>query len=116
MRNVECGMRNGEWAARPIPDLADELRQSDVSSQERLQTARLYRQSAIRNPHSAFPWVMAQTWHDLLFAHWPVDAEAMRAALPSPFVPDTFAGHAWLGVVPFWMSGVRARGLPEIPW
>ena len=70
------------------------------------------------NPQSLTPnpWVMAQTWHDLLFAHWPVDAAALQAALPSPFVPDIFDGQAWLGVVPFWMSGVRARGLPAIPW
>ena len=23
------------------------------------------------------PWVMAQTWHEVLFAHWPVPAEAL---------------------------------------
>jgi uncharacterized protein YqjF (DUF2071 family) len=67
-------------------------------------------------PPPPLPWVLAQTWHDLLFAHWPVDTAVMQGALPSPFAPDTFAGHAWLGVVPFWMSGVRARGLPAIPW
>ena len=28
---------------------------------------------------------------------------------------DTFDGQCWIGVVPFWMSGVRARGLPAVP-
>jgi uncharacterized protein YqjF (DUF2071 family) len=59
---------------------------------------------------------MVQTWHDLLFAHWPVPVEVMRAALPKPFVPDVFDGQAWVGIVPFWMSDVRLRGLPAIPW
>jgi uncharacterized protein len=61
------------------------------------------------------PWVMAQNWHDLLFAHWPIAVEAMRALVPPELELDTFDGHCWVGVVPFWMSGVRARGLPGIP-
>jgi len=28
------------------------------------------------------PWVMAQSWHDLLFAHWPVDAAELQLLLP----------------------------------
>lgn len=57
---------------------------------------------------------MAQTWRDLLFAHWPVDAAEMRRALPAPLVPDTFEGRAWLGVVPFRMTGIRPFGLPAV--
>jgi len=37
-------------------------------------------------PLPAGPWVMAQSWHDLLFAHWPVD------------------------------TGARLRGTPSLPW
>lgn len=58
---------------------------------------------------------MAQTWHDLLFAHWPIPVEVMRPLVPSQVELDTFDRQAWVGVVPFWMSGVRARGLPAIP-
>ncbi len=58
---------------------------------------------------------MAQTWHDLLFAHWPIPPEVMRALVPSQLLLDLFDGQCWLGIVPFWMSGVRARGLPPIP-
>jgi uncharacterized protein YqjF (DUF2071 family) len=61
------------------------------------------------------PWVMAQTWHDLLFAHWPIPVEVMRPRVPAELALDTFAGHCWVGVVPFHMSGVRARGLPALP-
>jgi uncharacterized protein YqjF (DUF2071 family) len=62
------------------------------------------------------PWVMAQVWHDLLFAHWPIARGAMRAAIPPALELDTFEGEAWLGVVPFHMSGVRVRGTPPVPW
>ncbi len=67
-------------------------------------------------PLPASRWVMAQSWHDLLFAHWPVDISALRKAVPSALAIDTYQGQAWLGVVPFRMSGVRLRGTPSVPW
>jgi uncharacterized protein len=67
-------------------------------------------------PPVAGPWVMAQTWHDLLFAHWPVPLAALRALIPAALEIDTCDGAAWLAVVPFRMSGVRIRGTPAIPW
>src|SRR5437773_3485303 len=30
-------------------------------------------------PMPAGPWVMAQSWHDLLFAHWQVDRTVLRS-------------------------------------
>jgi uncharacterized protein YqjF (DUF2071 family) len=62
------------------------------------------------------PWVMAQTWHDLLFAHWPVPMAALRSQIPASLEIDTFDGAAWVAVVPFRMSGVRLRGTPSVPW
>jgi uncharacterized protein len=59
---------------------------------------------------------MRQTWHDLLFAHWPIPVETMRPHIPSPLVLDTYEGMAWIAVVPFRMSGVTPRGLPDVPW
>jgi uncharacterized protein YqjF (DUF2071 family) len=67
-------------------------------------------------PMPAGPWVMAQSWHDLLFAHWPVDAEALRPLIPPQLQIDTFEGRGWLAVVPFRMTGVRLRGTPAMPW
>jgi uncharacterized protein YqjF (DUF2071 family) len=54
-------------------------------------------------------------WVDLLFAHWPVPAEALRAHLPAGLELDTFEGQAWLGVVPFRMEDVAPRFLPAPP-
>lgn len=58
---------------------------------------------------------MHMTWERLLFAHWPVPVEALRSHIPEGLDVDTFEGEAWIGVVPFGMTGVRHRLLPEIP-
>jgi uncharacterized protein len=62
------------------------------------------------------PWIMTQTWHDLLFAHWPVDADALRPLIPASFEIDLYGGQAWLGIVPFRMTNVAPRGVPALPW
>jgi uncharacterized protein len=62
------------------------------------------------------PWLMTQTWHDLLFAHWPVHAEALREHVPPGFEIDRFDGQAWIAVVPFHMTNVAPRGVPALPW
>lgn len=61
------------------------------------------------------PWVMTQRWHDLLFAHWRVPAQALRALIPPALELDLFEGEAWVGVVPFRMSAVRLRACPPFP-
>src|SRR5215204_2045661 len=66
-------------------------------------------------PRLARPWVMAQTWHDLLFMHWPVAPEVLRPHLPAGLTLDTFNRQAWIAVLPFWMSGIRGRGCPPVP-
>ena len=58
---------------------------------------------------------MEQSWRDLLFAHWPVAADAMRALVPRELELDLRDGSAWVAVTPFRMSGVRWRGLPPVP-
>lgn len=58
---------------------------------------------------------MQQTWSKLLFAHWPLKAEILRPLIPTAFTLDTFDNTAWIGVVPFYMSNVRFRGLPALP-
>jgi uncharacterized protein YqjF (DUF2071 family) len=57
------------------------------------------------------PWGMHQTWSDLLFAHWTVPAAQLRPRLPPGLELDTFAGDAWIGIIPFRMSNVAPRGL-----
>ena len=61
------------------------------------------------------PWVMAMRWHDLLFMHWPIRPAVLRPLIPAALTLDTFDGWAWLGVVPFRMTGVRPRCLPALP-
>lgn len=66
-------------------------------------------------PLPSGPWIMKQTWNDLLFAHWPVALEAIRPLVPKQLPLDVHGGKCWVGVIPFWMSGIRGRGLPPIP-
>ncbi len=67
-------------------------------------------------PPLSSPWVMKQVWHDLLFAHWPVPVEQLRPMIPPALQLDTYEGQAWIGVVPFRMSGIRPRWMPAVPW
>jgi uncharacterized protein YqjF (DUF2071 family) len=62
------------------------------------------------------PWFMTQSWHDLLFAHWPVDARSLQERLPAGLPLDTFDGQAWLGIIPFHMTNVAPRGVPSVPF
>ncbi|MGH7576823.1 MAG: YqjF family protein [Longimicrobiales bacterium] len=63
-------------------------------------------------PLPATPWVMVQSWRDLLFAHWPVPADRLRALVPAPLELDVFEGDAWVTIAPFRVAGLRLRGLP----
>ena len=67
-------------------------------------------------PIPATPWLMAQSWQDLLFAHWPLPPGMIRERLPAGLELDTFDNQAWLGVVPFRMTGIHRRGNPSMPW
>jgi uncharacterized protein len=59
--------------------------------------------------------MMKQTWHDLLFAHWPVPQATLRPIVPAQLELDLFGGQCWVGVVPFRMSGVTGRAMPALP-
>jgi uncharacterized protein len=61
------------------------------------------------------PWIMSQSWHDLLLAHWLIDDAQLRPLIPAALEIDKFQGEAWIGVVPFRMSGVRLRATPALP-
>lgn len=67
-------------------------------------------------PLPAQPWTWRQSWHDLLFAHWPIPAEMLRRFVPDALEIDQFDGTSWLGIVPFRMTGVMRRPLPNMPW
>src|SRR5687767_3978861 len=62
------------------------------------------------------PVLLHQNWHHLLFLHWEVPVADLQALIPSRLTVDTFEGHAYVGLVPFTLTGVRAVGTPPLPW
>jgi uncharacterized protein YqjF (DUF2071 family) len=58
---------------------------------------------------------MAQTWVDLLFAHWEVRPEAVRDLVPKELQLDTFGGRAWIGITPFGVRNLRSRLTMPVP-
>ena len=61
------------------------------------------------------PWVMFQSWQNLLFAHWRVSARDLRQHVPAPLVLDEYGGWAWVGLTPFWLADLHARFMPAVP-
>ena len=55
-------------------------------------------------------------WLDLLFMHWRIDSDALQRLMPEGLEIDTFDGSAWIGIVPFRMTGVAPRFSPNIPF
>jgi uncharacterized protein len=60
--------------------------------------------------------VMFQRWRDVTFVHWRYPSDVVQRLLPAPLEVETFDGLAWVGLVPFTMSGLRPPGLPALPW
>src|SRR3954447_16623502 len=61
------------------------------------------------------PWVMGQTWVDLLFAHWAVRPGDLRPLVPRELELQTWDDRAWLGVTPFGVRSLRPRLAPPGP-
>jgi uncharacterized protein YqjF (DUF2071 family) len=59
---------------------------------------------------------MGQTWDDLLFVHYRVPSETLRPLVPQDIELEENSGTAWLGVTPFVITGLRARGLLPLPF
>ena len=66
-------------------------------------------------PLARGPWLGRQVWADLAFLHWRIPASTLRPLVPAPLQIQEFDGSSWVGVVPFRMEGVMARGLPDLP-
>ena len=59
---------------------------------------------------------MRQDWHHLLFLHWEIPLSELQALLPAGLDLDTFEGKAYVGLVPFTLTGVRPILTPPLPW
>jgi len=79
----------------PLPTLDDRLRVRD---------------------RAASPAVMYHSWRELLFVHWRVEPQRIQRTLPKGLYVDTFAGDAYVGIVPFFMRRIRPRFMPPLPW
>jgi uncharacterized protein len=82
--------------------------------------ARRQRTALEHRDHRPWPlpdgaWVMAQTWADLLFCHWPVPAAQLAPHVPASLPLDLFDGSAWVSITPFEVQGTRPRGVPPPP-
>jgi uncharacterized protein YqjF (DUF2071 family) len=58
--------------------------------------------------------IMRQRWRDLLFLHWAFDPATVRPLIPEELELDLFDGRAYVGLVPFTMTGVRPVGFPSL--
>ncbi len=68
-----------------------------------------------RKPATNLPWLMKQTWSDILFAHYPVPRKILEKLIPTELTLDTFYQTGWVSIVPYFTSSVHLRGLPPIP-
>lgn len=59
---------------------------------------------------------MFHRWSELLFLHWEVPAASLEPLLPPGLTLDTYEGKAYIGLVPFTMSGIRPVWFPAVPW
>ena len=66
-------------------------------------------------PLPRVPWIMRQTWNDLLFAHWSLGPSELRPLVPRELELDLFDGKVWVAVTPFHMTDVAFRGAPPVP-
>jgi uncharacterized protein len=89
---------------------------SDALAAVRRQRASLERTDHRPFPLPRGPWVMGQSWIDLLFAHWAVREATLRAAVPAGIPIDTFQGSAWIGITPFEVIAAHPRAVPPLPW
>ncbi len=58
---------------------------------------------------------MGQTWESLVFVHWRVSVDELRPLIPAGLEIEELDGSAWLGIVPFRITGLRARGMAPLP-
>jgi len=59
---------------------------------------------------------MYHRWDLISFVHWRYRPAVVEPMLPRGLRLETFDGSAWIGLTPFLMTGLRAPGVPAVPW
>lgn len=59
-------------------------------------------------------WKYYQEWNRLLFFHFEVSFDVLRALVPESLELDSFDGKYYISVVPFTMEEIRPRLLPAV--
>jgi uncharacterized protein YqjF (DUF2071 family) len=67
-------------------------------------------------PIPTAPWVIEQSWQNLLFAHWPVAPDMLRSFVPAPLTLDVYGTDAYISITPFYLTDFRIRLLPKLPF
>ncbi|WP_099156898.1 YqjF family protein [Virgibacillus ndiopensis] len=80
----------------------------------------MYKDILNSTSHREYPlpkdsWIMMQKWENVLFVHLPVPKQVIEAHLPSGLQLDTYGGDAWISIIPFKVSKIRPRKMPQIP-
>lgn len=58
---------------------------------------------------------MHQSWRHLLFLHWELPAAELQKLVPHGLTVDTIDGKAYVGLIPFTLTGVRPILMPALP-
>jgi hypothetical protein len=69
--------------------------------------------SGVQPPN--LPWLLLQTWAELLCVHYRVSPEALRAAVPPGLTIDTFRGNAFLSLVALRLDRIETRAHLKVP-
>ena len=57
---------------------------------------------------SSLDWNLLElSCQDMLFAHWPIDTDALRPYVPRSLTIDTYDGSAWVGFVAFRVESIE---------
>lgn len=93
-----------------------DLRGRRFASIVAMDTSKIERETAHRPwPLPDEPWLMFQSWQQLLFMHWRVPLELLRRQVPAPLLVEEHDGSAWIGLTPFRLVDLRPRYTPPIP-
>lgn len=61
------------------------------------------------------PWILRQTWQNVLFLHFQADRAALSNVLLRALDLDTYNGTSWVSILAFEVRNMHLRGLPPIP-